>query len=348
MPAVSSVAGKTSSLSSIRKRAYSIISGGTLISIGDYCYRVFNASGNLQVNELPLNNAKLLIVGGGSGGRWGSSSSSWFSDSGAKAVIVGIGGGSGGQVLTPATTSIPLGVSTVVVGAGGGNNAKGGSSSFQPSGQSAIVAIGGENHEHTSYTNAYGGNYESISGQAFSVKNNFDSWQGKPLPPNVGGNGYADIQVGLYPGYWQYYPYFMNGGGGAGGHNIDFTGSNIGTGGSGEYANQYSGGAGHGGYTQIGISEFLIANNGVYGCGAGGSGGGYQGGYTYWGEYYETTNKPVGYSGSGAGWSSTGFLDSPTNGEANRGGGGGSGQSGFGNGGSGIVIVKYPKSEVGG
>lgn len=351
MPFISSVAGKTSSLSSIRKRNYPQVSGGTLTSDGTHYYRIFTASGDLKVDYLPLNNVKLLIVGGGSGGRWGSSgSASWLSASGAKSVMAGIGGGSGGQVLTPAAISVPAGTSVVTVGGGGGNNAKGSNSSFQPSGQSAITALGGENYEHASYTNAYSGNYNSVTGQTFDTRNGYDLWQGFPFPPHKGGDGYAHVLGSAYGGFFPYLPYFMNGGGGAGGQNVDYTSNNIGTGGPGENANEYSGGAGRGGFDAVGIGEFLIpslGHYGIYGCGAGGSGGGYLGGYSYWGDNYETTSRVAGYSGPGAGWSSSGFYDSPTSGAANRGGGGGSGQTGFGNGGSGIIIVKYPKSEVG-
>jgi hypothetical protein len=67
MPAVSSVAGSTSALSSVRKRAYPLISGGTLTSDNTYYYRTFTANGTLTVLNSMLDISVLIVSGGGGG-----------------------------------------------------------------------------------------------------------------------------------------------------------------------------------------------------------------------------------------------------------------------------------------
>lgn len=69
MPAVSSVAGKTSSLSSVRKRTYPIISGGTLTSDATYYYRTFTSNGTFSFINSTLSIDYFMIAGGGGGGQ---------------------------------------------------------------------------------------------------------------------------------------------------------------------------------------------------------------------------------------------------------------------------------------
>ena len=336
-------------------RVHPVVTGGTLISDDTHHYRVFTANGTLTILNSPLNDVRLLIVGGGSGGRYGSSATNaWSSSEGAAFVSTGVGGGSGGQVLTQTVATLAVGESTVVVGAGGGNTSGGNNSVFIAPNISSIEAEGGDTTGGI-YTNAYAGNYNAQSGQSYDQRNGFDAWQGFPYFTHVGGDGHAhvveyDDNLNAVQGFFPFIPYYMNGGGGSGGQNIDLTGNNSGNGGAGEDANQYSAGAGHGGYQIAAISGFTAVNPGFgyYGGGAGGSGGGYSAGYSFWGQFFSEAAFGAGQSGPGAGTSSSGFYGTPTSGAANCGGGGGSGQSGFGNGGSGIVVVKYPKSAVGG
>jgi hypothetical protein len=70
MPAISSVSGKTSALSSMRKRVYPLVSGGTLTSDDTYYYRTFTANGTLTILNSMLD-ISLLIVSGGGGGSGG-------------------------------------------------------------------------------------------------------------------------------------------------------------------------------------------------------------------------------------------------------------------------------------
>jgi hypothetical protein len=329
-------------------RAHPAVTGGTLLSDSTHYYRVFTANGTLTVLNSPLNNVRLLLVGGGSGGRWGSSYGSWFSDNGTVGVLTGIGGGSGGQVLTQTVATLAVGESTVVVGAGGGNTSGGNNSVFIAPNISSIEAEGGDATGGI-YTNAYAGNYNAQSGQSYDQRNGFDAWQGFPYFTHLGGDGYAHVVNNNAGGFFPYTPYYMNGGGGAGGHNLDFTGNNSGNGGVGQPASLTQAGSGRGGDQAYGIIEFNVVDPGFgfYGGGAGGSGGGYTEGYDFWGVYHPGTSYLPGSSGPGAGTSAYGTLGSVTSGAPNRGGGGGSSQSTFGNGGSGIVVVKYAKSEVG-
>lgn len=67
MPAISSVAGKTSSLSSVRRRVYPVVSGGTLTSDSTYYYRTFTANGTLVVLNSMIDISVLIVSGGGGG-----------------------------------------------------------------------------------------------------------------------------------------------------------------------------------------------------------------------------------------------------------------------------------------
>ena len=287
---------------------YPTVTGGTLSSDSTYYYRTFTGSGTLSVSNDPVSLECLVIGGGGAGGY---TTSGWS----------GGGGGSGGAVYHSGL-SFATGNYTVTIGQGGpgpssgqaSNQAPNGSDSSLSTNSTTITGYGGGGG--AGYNSAYatggtggsGGGGEHTAGTSIATQ----GAGGTAAYGNIGGAGNQGINSGGGGGLGSSGQTSTPGNGGAGLNTWSTWASATSTGVSGFF------GGGGGGGTDI------LENNG----GAGGSGGGGAGG---------NGNGSSGQSGS-----------------VNTGsGGGGRGSyrrgSGIGgSGGSGIVIVRYTKTSVGG
>ena len=280
--------------------------GGTLTSDSQYYYRTFKSSGTLSISKGLLDADVLVIAGGGAGG---ASASSGF---------YGGGGGAGG-VLLHSIKSL-TGNQTVLIGAGGAyplanrRGLKGGDSVFG----NATASIGGGGggggsdqldlvySEQNGGPGGSGGGGQSAASAAFGV------------PRGAGGSGFSGQgnNGGQGGGVFGVEPQAGGGGGGAGGVGGD---ANAATPGG-------AGGVGTSVYSSWGLATGTgQLSSGVYYY-AGGGGGASNG-----------TGGAAGLGGGGAGGGSNG-----ANGTANTGGGAGNGMVG----GSGLVIVRYTKSQV--
>ena len=312
--------------------------GGSAItptSDATYYYMTFTANGTLTVSGAPLDVSLLVVAGGGAGGSL-YVLNTYNTDGGG-------GGGAGGVLTTASPVSFAVGQHTVVIGAGGSgvNNddgTKGANSSI-----SSYTAIGGGAGAGSTGGNILGGG--SGGGQcSVSVSNGRVS----TATTNQGNVG------GTYLG--QYYASGGGGGAGGAGANGTYTLNNPTTTVRGVALNTTIGGVGGTGVTVFGRA-----------VGGGGSGAG--------GPYYDycAIQRVLG-PGFGGGSSSqsaptsyfadTRYTNFPqyqaTSGDLNTGGGGGGaaymgylGTSTFstwpgGNGGSGIVVVRYTRAQVGG
>lgn len=298
----------------INVNSFPVVSGGTLSSDATYYYRTFTSNGTLSVTDKTLNVDVLVISGGASGG-----------------VGFGGGGGAGGvsQYLVPNV----LGSKIIQVGGGGasvtgssfGNGINGSLSSFD-----IYSTVGGGAGSGGTLTNdgllekglnggSGGGGAAWQTGNSpiaatFSYSGLGTSGQG-----NNGGRGWRDAFGPTTGGIGG------GGGGGAGGAGQD---GPIANGGSGTTA--YSAWASA---TGTGVSN-------TYAGGGGGSSG-----YSTSGALITSTS---GGSGGAGGGRYSGTAISAT---ANTGSGGGamaSSTNTSGAGGSGIVIVRYLRSAVGG
>ena len=222
------------------------------------------------------------------------------------------GGGAGGYVYTTGQSMSPTSY-TVTVGGGGASDAASGTNSNITGGSlSLTAAVGGGGGGNS-------GGYGVAGGSSGGSTHGLVATQ-----PSVSGQGNAGGPGNGYAGA---------GGGGAGG--------------AGGTSNSPTGGLGGAGLNTW-SSWATVTGTGVSGFYAGGGGGGHS---TYYGTPSPLNNG--GSGGGGRGASSAGA--SGTAGTANTGsGGGGGGANGSAsvgnsaNGGSGIVIVRYTRSQVGG
>ena len=307
-----------------------VVTGGTLTSDATYYYRTFTANDTLGVANGSLTADLLITAGGGGGG---------------DAFYIGGGGGGAGGVLSPTNVVLTQNNYPVVIGAGGAggwiNDGVRNGVGFNGvdttiSTYTAIGGGGGSGINNTSLSWVAGGsggggsagnNYAAgigTSGQG----NNGGICPGNPVNTGMGGGGGAGAVGGngelYYPDYaiqWYVVP------GGNGGTGVTVFGRTVGGGGG--------GGAGHynNGYVANGVT------NSVRGLGGSGGGGNAARGYRL---IYPETNTAAG-----------------TTGTINTGGGGGGGQATINanasvstyagkSGGSGIVVVRYTRAQVGG
>jgi len=287
----------------------SIVTGGTLFSDSTYQYRVFTSgASSLGVSQKALTADILVIAGGGGGG-----------------TAAGGGGGAGGIGYTSGAT-LTTGTYSVTVGSGGsgatndgGNGANGGNSVFN-----TITAYGGGGGNHGG-AGASGG---SGGGCGYSNGPGGSATQGTGAANHYGNSG------GAYGRTAGGSPYGSSGGGGAGG-----------AGGASSEASGGVGGVGLSTWSSWGVATGYGQNiSGTYWFGGGGGGS------------RDSVLAAGGNGGGGAGGTVvTASANKATDGLANTGGGGGGGDVRgtsypplrAGNGGSGIVIVRYTKSQVG-
>lgn len=288
----------------------SVVTGGTLASDSTYYYRLFKSTGNLVVTQGSLT-ADVLVVAGGGG-------------SGYAANVPG-GGGAGG-VSYHAGRTIPVGTITATIGGAGSPGANGGNSVFD-----TITSNGGgygaseSNQNANSGGSGGGGTYDRSAGGASTQTNT----GGAIGYGNAGGSGGSS--GGAYP---------AGGGGGAGaaGQNGQ-NGTAGGAGGNG--LNTWSSWLSAITSSMSDVSGWSTATSTGYIAGGGG-GGSWTG---------STTSSVGGFGGGGHGGANISGQDLSTNGVTNTGGGAGGSfgtgaAAGYRSGGSGLIIVRYAKSQV--
>ena len=292
--------------------AISIVTGGTLSSDSTYYYRTFTGTGNLVISGKSLDADILVVAGGGSGG-----------------VQVGGGGGAGGLISNTSTLDAGTYVCTIGAGAaspgsqsnvsypytgpGGNVGNRGTDSTITKTSFSTITATGGGGGGgHPSGTAQDGGSGGGSTGNINAYGNGV-AGQG-----NRGGLGVS--------GDWS-----GGGGGGAGGVGGN-GGSNIG---------------GNGG---IGLTNSFINSIGSAASVGVLSGGNYY--FAGGGGGCNTNNGSgrVGYGGLGGGANGANDTQASSPGLVNTGGGGGGARDMWPatGGGSGIVVFRYTKTQVGG
>jgi hypothetical protein len=280
--------------------------GGTLTSDSQYYYRTFTSSGTLSISGGSLDADVLVIAGGGAGGA--SVASGYYG-----------GGGGAGGVLLHNTKSL-TGNQTVLIGAGGAyplanrRGLKGGDSVFGTCTPSIGGGGGGGGSDQFDliYSEQNGGPGGSGGGGQSAANATYS------VPRGAGGSGTTGQgnNGGQGGGVFAVEPQAGGGGGGAGGAGGD---ANAATPGG-------AGGSGTAAYTTWGLATGTgQLSGGVYYY-AGGGGGASNG-----------TGGAAGVGGGGAGGGAAG-----ADGTANTGGGAGNGRVG----GSGLVIVRYTKTQV--
>ena len=320
-------------------RAFSFISnslpsasGGILTSDSTYYYRAFTSSGNLVVSNGSIT-ADILMVGGGGAGGPG------YGDN-----DTGKGGGGAGGILYKSGHTLTSNTYSITVGNGGAGRTRGTNTpvpvgnSGQPTIAFSVQANGGgagggsDNDAAIPQQGGSGGgagarNSNSNGTGASSNKTSYTGWTSY-------GNSGANSQNGNFGG---------GGGGGAGAAGSEASGS----------ANDSTGGNGGAG---VNFSSTFGTTYGASGWFGGGGGGG---------SYAQNSLKPQSLGGQGGGGNGVSarehslggqWLDVGINGVANTGGGGGGSSedaglrenagSQSGSGGSGIVIIRYLKSEA--
>jgi hypothetical protein len=299
----------SSASNSIQVVQLSSVSGGTLSSDSTYYYRKFTSTGNLVVSNSPLTADIMVIAGGGGGGA--------------------VGGGGAGGFRVISGQSLSANTYTATIGAGGarrtGSRFSGDSASFPTNGINSsfiggsisISATGGGKGAEETPGPSSGG---SGGGGCVAPGASGNAGGYSPSEGNSGGGGQSSSNIA------------GGGGGGAGGN-----------GGTGSGSSGGSGGSGNTSYSSWATATSTGVSNGYAG---GGGGGAYQGGSS-------GTGGPAS-SGGGRGGAAN---QSANNGADNTGGGGGGdgyksngwlADNGAGAGGSGLVIVRYLKSAVGG
>lgn len=320
--AVNANGDSESSLSSNSLFIGPVVTGGTLTSDSTYYYRTFTGNGTLTVANSSIPISSILIAGGGGGG--GGSA--------------GAGGGAGGLLYTSGST-VSTGSYSVVIGSGGlgkaGNSGPGTGGDWGDNGGNttfnSLTAIGGgggggeDGSRHPGQNGGSGGGTCYFSG--------YSPGSGTSGQGNNGGYGNT--------GYW------AGGGGGAGaaGGNSSYGTSAGGNGGSG--SNAYASWLTAISSAMTGVSGWSTATSTGYIAGGGGGAA-------------QNNNLLAGSGGAGGGGagaadnnSGSGPSTGGISGTANTGGGGGGNPEGnlrsnLGNGGSGIAILRYAKSAVGG
>lgn len=291
------------------------LTGGTLLSDSTHYYRVFSSSGTLSVSNNSLVTDILIVAGGGGGGR-----------------RVGGGGGGGGVVVMPSYTLDAQSYS-VVVGSGGTGATS-----------NSVYGTRGVDSSFATIT-AIGGGAGQIDANSSTSVINGGSGGGGDWDSNGGDNGIS-IQTSPVNGIS-----YGNAGGAKGG-SLPITGGGGGGAGAVGSTTVQNGGTGKGG-NGIYLSNFLIAGTDASNQTSGSNLGYYAGG----GGAGNWSGEPRSYSGDlmqggiggGGRGESANSAGSHLPGIVNTGGGGGAdgrdervGASG----GSGIVIVRYPKSAV--
>ena len=314
-------------------RAFTIpftgVSGGTLVtSDATYYYRVFTGNGTFSTGTGLVVDVMSLGGGGGGGtfGGGGGAGGIFYASSqtlSANAYTVTVGG-SGAGAPAPSDTGIngtnglpsQFGSLTAALGGGGGGSRNSGSYTFPYLGNigNAGGCGGGGAESDAPYTGAIGGasNQSSTGGTGYG---------------NAGGQGASN-------------GFYKHGGGGG-------TGA---VGGSANPLNATGGSAGSGGAGTTAFSAWLTAisstMSGVSGWASAVSGGNIGGGGGG-GNYNNGTNGAGGAGGGGAGGLGTsGNNQVPGTTSTGGGGGGSTYQSAGANGGSGLVIVRYTKSQI--
>ena len=303
-------------------RAFSItsnsvpeVSGGTLSSDSTYYYRTFTSNGNLVVSGGSISTSILMVGGGGAGDN----------DHG--------GGGGAGGILYHASRSISPGTYPIVVGAGGLGNSgiplNGGDTTLTD-GASVLTAFGG-GRGSTNNGDAGGSGGSGGGGGGANSGVGTRSGGASTQTSNNGGTGYGN--AGGTGGGTAGEP--GGGGGGAGQVGQNSQSDRAGAGGNGlnTWATWLSAVA-----SSVSSETAAVYNTGYI---AGGGGGGSTSG----GAQVQAAG---GLGGGGRGDCN---VSPGLPGVANTGGGGGSygnGGSTGADGGSGVVIVRYLKSAVGG
>jgi hypothetical protein len=287
-----------------------VITGGSLSSDSTYFYRTFTSNGDLSVSTVSLS-ADILVVAGGAGG------------GGQR----GGGGGAGGVVYLP-STNLTTGTKAIVVGGGGslgavGANRGGNGVNSQFALLTAAVGGGGGGGDNNPLSSG-------VSGGSGGGACNYDG-----AVPGTGTSGQGNSgggRSGQAPNYGS------GGGGGAGGAGVAGDANAPGVGGSG--TNTHSSILSAISSSMSSVSGWQTATSSGYIAG-GGAGG-----------YYQSTSGTR-FSGGAGGGGRSGASGVPgENGVTNTGGGAGGGWNGGndvagGAGGSGIVVVRYTKSQVG-
>ena len=301
----------SSASNSVTVTAAPVVTGGSLSSDATYYYRTFTSNGTLTVSNLSLTADYFVVAGGGGGG-----SARRFTSGTYFEYAAGGGGGAGGRVET--STTIPVNSYAITIGGGGGSNSSGSDTTFG----SLATAIGGGGGGYPANT----ANYSGLAGGS------------------GGGCGSQTPEGG----------------------NIQFSGRGAGL-------QQHTGG----GATSIVNSDkttpidsyitnyTITQENGVGGGCAPWTTPSFSGGYTPWGGAIgaftlggSTVAGPRNSSrGGGAGWTpnTNNAGNAGTAATANTGSGGGGAEDVYaagpfpgGNGGSGIVVIRYTRSQVGG
>jgi len=316
-----SLDGQTLASSSIA----SIASGGIVYSYNEYIIHRFDTSGTF----IPKFNGPvevLLVGGGGSGGR-----------------SIGGGGGGGGVIWIPVVNIIANTSYPVVVGSGGALGTNGESSSVF----GATAAGGGSSGEWARGSGLAGGSGGGAAAE--DPLNRGGDSSGNSLGMINGVNNIGTI-YGNRGGHMTTarsdVPTRAAGGGGAGGQGLD-TNTNIIGNVDNIIGNTGQTGAGSGG---IGIVNSILGPS--YYWGGGGGGGAHDNQLGGWGGLGGGGGGSGGNGGGAGGGSALNIGISGEfgagNGGTNTGGGGGGGSlfSPGGRGGSGIVVIRYKKSDV--
>jgi hypothetical protein len=289
------------------------VSGGILSSDATYYYRTFISNGTLSISNVVLSADILTIAGGGSGG-----------------AQVGGGGGAGGLLYSSASALSPTSYS-VAIGAGApyppnynangdaSNKGQKGSDSSFIGGSISIISAGGGGG--SGYSNQAGPNGGSGGGADGQGQTNYGS--GTVGQGNRGGSGF----IGSWAG---------GGGGGSGSIGGNASANIGGDGGSG--SNSYSSWISAIAPQMSGVTGWSTATSGGYIAAGGG------------GCNTSTASGRVGAGGAGGG--ASGASDNVTGGVAvintGSGGGGSRDQRPPTSGSSGLIIVRYTKSQLGG
>jgi hypothetical protein len=299
---------------------YTVATGGTVTTSGDYKIHTFTSSSAFTVNSAPIGaTAEVLMVGGGgAGGSY-------------------CGGGGGGEVIYSTSVNLISNAYSIVIGAGASPSSTG-SSDIQTSG---------------SPTTAFGETAKPGGGGLGSDYNGPRTLTS--IIANGGGGGSRTAGYAGITGQNINYVFTRYGGytGGAGQNGVNYpTGGGAGAGANGVSPLDPASSGGNGG---SGVQINIDGNNYYWaGGGAGmiyyynqsgtfGGNGGLGGGGGGWGDSGRFGSGGTG--GINVGGTPSGFFGG--NGGANTGGGGGAcagngGPNNIGtNGGSGIVIVKY-------
>ena len=310
---------------SIAYTAVSSVTGGTLTSDSTYYYRTFTGSGTLSVQSLALTADILIVGGGGPGG----------------GNLAG-GGGAGGYKAYSAY-SLPVASQTITIGAGGARvqgdqNGGRGSNGINTSFGSIFTCIGGgaggSGEPGSQFNGLNGGSGGGSTGYTASPTRATGT-VGQGNDGGVSGRGGPN-----YPGA---------GGGGSNGQGEDVSSNNsrAGDGGAGTLNTilgpSYYWAAGGGG--GIYVSGSTRAGNGGIGGGGGGGSNGTVSGLGGTSAYNNGVNGIATNSGGATGGNTGGDAGANT---GSGGGGAAHSTSTGGAGGSGIVVVRYTKTQVDG